>query len=150
MIDRTITVDSIMSTDVTSLLSGATMLDASHIFDNKKIHHIPIVDSQDMVIGIISQSDYLQLQNTFTAFKTKAAISFNEIFFRSMLVNEVMTKPVVTLRPNDNLYVAMDFFKENRFHAMPVIGEYGKLIGIISTYDLLNYAFSDLVTPKLD
>lgn len=147
-INQTITVDSIMTTDVIALSSDARMTEASTIFENRLIHHIPIIDSEEIVIGIISRSDYLQMQNTFTAFNSAAAQTFNKQFFESMLVNEVMTKPVVMLRPNDSLYVAMDFFRENRFHAMPVVGEYGKLIGIISTYDLLNYAFSDLVLPE--
>ena len=148
MIDRTVTVDKIMTTDVISLSADVAMIEASIIFDRNLIHHIPIVDKEDVVVGILSRSDYLQMQNTFTAFDSSVAKMFNEKFFQSMLVHEVMTNPVVLLRPNDSLYVAMDFFRENRFHAMPVVGEYGKLIGIISTYDLLNYAFSDRINEE--
>lgn len=144
MIDRSLTVDSIMTKEVQSLPTAASMTAASTIFDQQLIHHIPIVDEQNTVVGIISRSDYLQLQNAFTSFNSPAAKSFNESFFRSMNVEEVMTQPVVVLRPQDSLYVAMDFFRENRFHAMPVVGEYGELVGILSTYDLLNYAFREV------
>jgi len=135
------TVDRVMTTEVISLPINAPMIEASIIFENRLIHHIPIVDEEDVVVGMLSRSNYLQLQNSFTAFDSVSAQLFNDNFFSSMLVSEVMSKPVVVLRPNDSLYVAMDFFRENRFHAMPVVGEYGKLIGILSTYDLLNYAF---------
>ena len=60
---------------------------------------------------------------------------------RSLLVKEVMSKQVATLGPEDTLELAAGFFRENMFHALPVVDEDNMLIGIVTTYDLLNYAY---------
>lgn len=67
---------------------------------------------------------------------------------RSLLVREVMVKQVAKLRPEDKIELAADIFRENLFHAMPVVDNDGKLKGIVTTFDLLNYAFNDLLLLK--
>ena len=55
-----------------------------------------------------------------------------------------MTQPVVAVYPEDTAEIAVGMFRENRFHAMPVVDkESRKLVGIITVMDLLNFAFSN-------
>lgn len=55
-----------------------------------------------------------------------------------MLVRECMTKDPVTVYPGDTLARADLKMKAGGFRRLPVIHE-GKLIGILSEYDLRNY-----------
>ncbi|TXB66325.1 CBS domain-containing protein [Phaeodactylibacter luteus] len=140
MKDRTITVAQIMSTPVITVSPSDTMDEVQAIFRKNNIHHIPVVE-QEKVVGIISQSDYLRLQHGFTLFKTRHSETYNDAIMRSLLVGEVMTRQVATLAPDDSLEMAAGFFRENLFHALPVVDK-GRLIGILTTYDMLTYAYS--------
>ena len=146
MKDKTTTVGQIMSTPVITVGPDDTMKKVQDIFLMNNIHHLPaVIDGK--VAGMISKSDYLRLLHGFTLFKTEKSAEYNDAIMRSLLVGEVMTKQVATLAPEDTLDMAPGFFRENLFHALPVVSK-GKLVGIITTFDLINYAFSEPVVMK--
>ncbi len=140
MVDKTIRVAEVMTDKVIVVRPQDTMDVVQDIFRKNNIHHLPVVD-RGKVVGMISHSDYLKLLHGFTLFKTKKSDEYNDAILRSLLVREVMTKQVATLGPDDTVELAAGFFRENLFHALPVVDEEGLLIGIVTTYDLLNYAF---------
>ena len=140
MKDTTTTVGQIMSTPVITVSPSDTMDKVQDIFRSNNIHHIPVVDD-GKVVGIISNADYLRLLHGFTLFKTEKSDHYNDAILRSLLAGEVMTRQVATLSPEDSLVMAVGFFRENLFHALPVLsGE--KLVGIVTTFDLLTHAYS--------
>jgi len=139
--DKALPVSDIMTTNVISVHPEDTMEKVQDIFRKNEIHHLPVV-SDGKVVGIISHSDYLKLLNTFTLFKTEKSERYNDAIMSSMLVKEVMTKQVAKLDMNDTIEIAAGFFRENLFHALPVVNGDGDLQGIVTTYDLLNYAFA--------
>ncbi len=141
MKDITTTVGQIMSTPVITVAPDDTMKKVQDIFRMNNIHHIPVAVN-GKVVGIISKSDYLRLLHGFTLFKTEKSTEYNDAIMRSLLVDEVMTKQVATLEPEDTLEIAAGFFRENLFHALPVVSK-GRLVGIITTFDLINYAYSE-------
>jgi acetoin utilization protein AcuB len=140
--DKHIAVASIMTTPVITVRPNDTMEKVQNIFKQHTIHHIPVVDGEGVVTGIISKTDYLKLLHGFTLFRTQKAETYNDAVLRSLLAREVMTKQVATLRPNDSAAMAASFFRENLFHAIPIVDQDKKLLGIVTTYDLLNYAFN--------
>ena len=131
----------VMTADVISVKATDTMNQVSLIFNSREIHHLPVIDGEGKIVGIISKTDYHKLEHGFTLFKSKESQAYNDAIMRSLLASDVMTKQVVTLLPDDNISVAVDIFRENLFHAIPVVDENHKLVGILTTYDLLNYAF---------
>lgn len=139
-IDKTTTVAEIMTDRVIVVRPNETMDVVQDIFRKNNIHHVPVVDN-GVVVGMVSHADYLKLLHGFTLFKTKKSDEYNDAILRSLLVKEVMTKQVATLGPEDSLELAAGFFRENLFHALPVVDEDNMLIGIVTTYDLLNYAY---------
>ena len=142
MIDKTTSVGKIMTTQVITVQPEDTMDKVKKIFQTHNIHHIPVVE-EEKVVGILSKTDYLKLLHGFTLFKTHKSESYNDAILRSLLAREVMTKQVAKLNPEDSVEMAVGFFRENLFHALPVVNKEGMLVGIITTYDLLNYAFSE-------
>lgn len=139
----------IMTTDVISLHPKDTMVKAREIFRTKNIHHIPVVDDKNKVVGIISSQDYNKLQNTFTFFKTSRSEEYNDAIMKSMLAGEVMIKQLAILKPEDTLKKAANYFRENRFHAIPIVDDTNKLVGIVTTFDLLNYAYNQVVASEV-
>ncbi|HEU5023506.1 MAG TPA: CBS domain-containing protein [Spirillospora sp.] len=58
-----------------------------------------------------------------------------------MLVHEAMTTPAVTVAPSATVRQAMRVLLEHDVTALPVVGETGRLLGIVSEMDLLRGAF---------
>ncbi len=54
-----------------------------------------------------------------------------------MLVKEIMTSDVVTVRPGSTLRELAKIIKEHRINGVPVTAEDGTLVGIITMTDLL-------------
>lgn len=136
-------ISAVMTTDVVTLAPNDIMAKAQEIFRTREIHHLPIVKGQQ-VVGIISKSDYLMLLHGFTLFNTKESRVFNESTLHSITAEDVMTNPVAMVNPEDSVETAVGMFRENRFHALPVVKKgTGQLVGIITVLDLLNYAFTN-------
>lgn len=132
----------IMTSDVITVDPEDTMDKIRDIFRTNNIHHVPVV-KDGKVRGIISKSDYHLLLNTFTFFKREKSETYNTAIMRSLLVHEVMTKQVATLNENDTTMRAASIFRENLFHAIPIVDEEKNLVGIVTTYDLLNHAYKE-------
>ena len=62
-----------------------------------------------------------------------------------MLIQEIMTKKVVTVEMDDKLSVVKDIFENSKFHHLLVVEE-GKLFGVVSDRDLLKALSPNLGT----
>lgn len=140
-IDPTIKVSDIMTSVVTFVQPDDIMTMVDDIFKTQNIHHIPVLDKDGKVSGIISKLDYFKVLHGITLFRTKKSELINQAVLRSLLVKEVMTRQVATLQHDTTLMVAAGYFRENLFHAIPIVDRNGVLQGIITTYDMLNYAY---------
>lgn len=126
--------------DNTSLLTSAIRL-----MDTEQISVLPVVDQQNELIGIISNSDLLEMMHEIQA-DLGALHHVNEKtreFLIQLLmeqgdntrVEDVMTSPVATLAPDTNLVVAAQMLNEEGVHHLPVVEHGGKSIGILSASD---------------
>ena len=128
----------LMTTDLTVIQLDTSFNKIKSIFDTNSFHHLPVVDKMAMVKGIISKHDFTSLTyqlSTETAGKTYSEKTYNNLFAK-----DIMTKNPVFLNPEDSVGLAADLFLENVYHAIPIM-EDGVLVGIITTHDLLSYAF---------
>jgi len=145
MTSNIIPVKQIMTTEVLTVRPEDTMELVHRIFHSRGIHHLPVVNAESQVVGILSKSDYYSISNAFPLFRPDLREAANERLFKSLLVEDVMTRQVATLSSDDPITVAAGFFKENLFHAIPIVDEENRLLGILTTFDLLNYFFSQPV-----
>lgn len=142
MFDKKAKVSQIMTTEVKTVRSSDTMEKVAELFKSHYFHHLPVVD-YGKVVGIISSMDYHMLEDHFTLFNNKNSEAMNQAIMRSLLVKDVMTRQVATISPNDTVEFAAGIFRENLFHALPVADSQKNFLGIITPYDLLNYAYAD-------
>jgi len=136
-----LTVKQVMTTEVITVLENDTIDAVDEIIHSHLIHHVPVVDKEGKFKGILSKSDLDLMKQWAMKFGNNNAILANEKIMESLLAKDCMTKRVVTIGPDETLESCADVFKENLFHAMPVVVN-GKLIGIITTYDLLALAYT--------
>lgn len=119
------TIRDCMATDLVTLTVEMDIYKAIDILLEKKFSGAPVVDADNNIVGIISEKDCLRLL-------TKGVD--NQL--PSGKVGDFMTKNVVTVPPNMDIYFAAGIFIKNYYRRLPVI-ENGKLIGQISRRDIL-------------
>ena len=143
MLDTSIKLSKIMSSPVITVNIKDNMTVVRDIFEHNNIHHIPVLDPKRKLAGIISKSDYHKILHSLTLFKANKSEEYNNAVLQSLLVEDVMTQQLASLGVEDDISTAAAYFRENLFHAIPIVDEDGKLTGIVTTFDLLSYAFND-------
>ena len=94
------------------------------LMSEKNIGAIIIVDNNDFPIGIFSERDYARK----IILKGKSS--------KDTLLNEVMTKELITVTRDYKIDQCMEIMNEKRIRHLPVL-ENKKIVGIISIGDVL-------------
>ena len=122
--------------DVRSLGPDDSLHDVIELMTTGGFRHVPIVDDDRRLVGIVSDRDVRHLLpppgSDPEAFESFAAAT---------AVREVMTKSPLRLERTDSLEHALRVVLEHRVGALPVV-EDGRLVGILSQIDLLR-AFAE-------
>ncbi len=131
-IDREITmqVESYMSHAPITISDDTDYWKASEIMQEKDLHHIPVINEDEKIVGILTRRD-LKI----------AAMHFGDAHVE---VSEVMHSPVVTTAPGENLATAARQMVENRIGGLPVLGDDGQIVGILTETDLLRALIDQL------
>ena len=101
-----------------------SVMQALIIMSEKNIGAIIIVDNNDFPIGIFSERDYARK----IVLKGKSS--------KDTLLDEVMTKELITVTRDYKIDQCMEIMNENRIRHLPVL-ENKKIVGIISIGDIL-------------
>jgi acetoin utilization protein AcuB len=111
----------------------------AQIFGTHKIHHLPVVKNGKLV-GLISKSDFLFFKRGF--YNEEHDKGHEEVRLNNYTAKDIMTAKLAKLEPDDKINVALEIFKENLFHGIPVV-ENDAIIGIITTYDIIKHLAVD-------
>jgi CBS domain-containing protein len=111
--------ESLVTYNPLAIAESATLEEALNSMDEYHFHHLPVVDQQRRLVGIISDLD---IRRTADA--------------KSALVSEVMTPSPESVTHNSPPVEALRTMLARRFHSVPVL-DAGRLIGIITSTDFL-------------
>ena len=139
-------VRSIMTDQVKSVHINTGLLAIKDIFETNDFHHIPVLDDENKVVGMISRLDYHLVLDHFTIFRVDKAGRTNDRFLGALIAKDVMTKNLATISPDTDIVEANKVFLENLLHALPVV-EHGQLIGIVTTHDVLKH-YSEMLAGQ--
>lgn len=120
---RDLTAADIMTRNPVSLTPDKKVARAKEMMKIKKISGIPIVDRDHLVVGIISIEDIIN------------ALEYGRI---DEPLEKVMTREVISLRPEDTLPGIVDKFSTFKLGRFPVVDENNRLRGIIAREDILH------------
>jgi len=109
--------------EVWSIEPSASVYDAIHLLAEKEIGALLVMTGNELV-GIFSERDYAR------------QIILKDRSSEDTKVQDIMTKEVVRVQPNDEIADCMTLMTERRFRHLPVI-EDGKVIGVISIGDIV-------------
>jgi CBS domain-containing protein len=113
---------------------GNTVTEAIRLFQQRDLHHLPVVaEGGEHVVGIVSSTDVLNM------FLESSVIDPG-----SVKVSQIMTpEPEVVLRATP-FQIAIAILANSKFRCLPVVTEEGAIYGILTTRDVvrfLNQAF---------
>jgi CBS domain-containing protein len=134
-------VKDLMRTHVVTLHSMDMLGVAEDIMSMGRIRHLPVVDTDNRVVGMVTQRDLY-----------KASISSVLGFDRTkehewlgkVKVQDVMTKTVTMIGSEAGVVEAVDKMVMEKIGCLPVIDEQGKLMGLLTETDCLR-CFRDLL-----
>lgn len=126
-------VGSIASRPVITIAADALAREAGEVMRAEKIRHLPVLDAEGRLAGIVTDRDLRQVifdpsirERLGTAADTLAGV----------LVREVMTWGVVTVHPDSDVRDAALLMHELKISALPVV-ENGAVVGIVTAHDLV-------------
>lgn len=127
-------VSNIMTKDLVTIIPTQSLYDAERLFNRHSIRHIPVVEGE-RVVGVISRTDLLRIS---FADLTENEDSVESVVYDMYTIPQVMTKIPVTIESDTTIREAAEILANHSFHSIPVV-EKGKLVGIITTTDLIKY-----------
>ena len=98
-----------------------------------RIRHLPVVDVEGSLIGMISDRDLRRPDWVDEAPDVQHIYNLDD----EMRVGDVMTERVQGVHTYDSIHKAIKLFREHRYGALPVLNKESKLVGILSPHDLL-------------
>ena len=127
-------IDAIMSTNLITVSPSATLAEARTLMHDKRIHHIPVVDGEQLV-GLITLTNVLAATDSFLR-DDNSRIHADEIGIKDAMVTDVATVDI-----NASLRHAALFLEKHKIGCLPVLDD-DKLVGIITDTDFVAVAIN--------
>lgn len=127
-------ISSIMTREVITLSLKDSLYSAEKRMKTNHIRHMPVIDN-DKLIGLISLSDLQRISfiDAYSKEGTEDTPVYNMLSIKDMMIKEPLTAS-----PQTTILEVSKLLASKEFHSLPVVDN-EKLVGIITTTDLLHY-----------
>ncbi len=120
---------------VFTLSSDDKVLVASEIMNWAHARHVPVIDRNGALVGMISHRDVLKA--SVSSLDEATTDVDRKIHLSQIELAKIMRTPVTTIAPDAVIQDAARLMRGHKIGCLPVV-EKGKLVGIISEHDLLH------------
>ena len=135
-------VNEVMTKEVIAVKKYDDIQEAARLLSENRISGLPVIDADNLVIGVVTEADILALTGI------KDGHNFKDILRHILgeplperktghLVGDIMTSPAITTRPDTDIKEVAKILDGKRIKRLPVVDERNKLIGIISRADIV-------------
>jgi CBS domain-containing membrane protein len=127
----------IMTSPVITLFAEQTLPLAEDVMRLKHLRHLPVVDDDGRLVGLVSHRDILRAQ-----ISSLTGLTADERRTRQseVKVSQLMTRDVWTSGPDAFASAAGQTLIDHKFGCLPVVDAAGRLVGIITERDYLRFA----------
>lgn len=132
----TLLVKDLMTTRVLTIRMDETVGTAKTMFDHKRFHHLIVMDKVT-VVGVVSDRDILKVLSPFIGGNMEQPRDRTTLERR---IHQIMTRTVVTIRPNETAQAAAQKMQRERVSCLPVVDERMSLLGLVTIRDFLRLA----------
>jgi sulfide:quinone oxidoreductase len=136
---RTMQVRDLMTQDVVTVRAGASLTEAARLMTQHKISGLPVVDVDDRVVGVLTESDFVC---ALEACNTSAVRQAFELLCRrsprmGTTVDNIMTRNAVTIGEDETLQQAAERMEQHGIKRLIVTDPQQRLRGVLSRADLM-------------
>jgi len=145
----------IMVTNVITIPADASVGEAASTLLNNHISGAPVVDEKGELVGIVSEGDLMRRPEIGTSrrhswwlelISSHQSQAFEYVKSHSRKISDVMTRDVITAKPDTSLGDVAAMLERKRIKRVPILEE-NKIVGIVSRANILQALAS--ATKKL-
>ena len=138
-----LSVKDLMAKDVVVVSSHSTMADAAETLSKNSISGVPVVDEQGRCVGILSAADFVRREilreesSDHELTQETPAHAYQVRLVAGELVSAHMTSAVQSVDADRSLIEAGRIMCADHVHRLPVLDEFGHVVGMVSSLDLV-------------
>jgi CBS domain-containing protein len=135
------TVKDVMSTHIYAVRERASFKEIATRLHELRVSAFPVIDQDGTVIGVVSEADLLPkeaLEGTVPSVLHSLGHSREQSKITAVTAADLMTKPAVTIGPNEPVTHAARLMYSRKVKRLPVTNDEGRLIGIVTRADVLS------------
>jgi len=125
----------IMATELVTIHPSASLYRARALMNEKGIRHLPVVDDEGALVGLLTQSDVLAASDSILKDRD------SQLDVAHFPVEDAMVTDVDTVPPGASLRQAALYLERHKIGCLPVV-ERGKLVGIVTDTDFVGVAIN--------
>lgn len=144
----------IMTTPVISVTEEMTLKELAELLSKNRFSGVPVVDAEQKVIGILSDTDIVRYSHQvnvvpfsdlsgwispYTDITDIATVRKGMDQLSKTTVGKVMTRKVFTATEDTDIHEVAKVMNRRKINRVPVVDGSGKLVGIITRADMVNY-----------
>ncbi|MFR9799114.1 CBS domain-containing protein [Streptomyces sp. MS06] len=140
-------VGSVMTTEVVRAEYGTPFKEVARLLGEHRISGLPVVDEDDKVIGVVSETDLMARQaGTPDPYEPRKRLRIADLTpaarrraakAGARTAGQLMTEPPVTAHAEDSIVEAARTMAGSHVERLPVLDEQDRLVGIVTRRDLL-------------
>ena len=123
-------VSDVMSQDVVVVRANQAMSEIADVLTSRGISGVPVVDNNGCCVGVLSAVDFVKREQAREASDPSASD-------RDDSVAAYMSSTVLTIPPDSTLMAAVRIMGARHIHRLPVLDEYGKPQGLLTSMDMI-------------
>lgn len=127
-------VSEIMSNNIIVANESHKFSQVCRLFLEFSLHHLPVVNSENKVIGIISSSDALRI---YCYESPIIGTTDPDVLDSKLPLSGMMTTNPFTINTDDTIGYAAEMMVKHGVQSLPVVNESGTIVGIVTSRDLV-------------
>jgi CBS domain-containing protein len=139
MMKKSMPISEIMTKKVITLSTKDNLETAELLFKKNKIRHIPVVRN-GKIIGMLSYTDLLRISFADAVYDDE---EIDTVVYNMFTIEQVMVKNITSVTSSTTVKEVAEILTNKEFHALPVVDNNNKLVGIVTTTDLIKHLLEE-------
>ena len=110
----------LMATDVAAVCADVPARTIAEVLGARGVSAVPVVDRENRVVGIVSEADIIRHR------------------YSNGTAAQIMSSPAITVHTDQPAEIAAELTDRFGIKRLPVVDDFGRLVGIISRGDLVH------------
>ena len=133
-------IEKVLTTEVITVHLNQKLSYVNKIFNEKSVHHIPVIEDKKP-IGMITTTDIYKLIHNIDTHDMR---EIDAMLDSDFTIKDVMSKDLVTLPLTSSIKDAAGILQNSKRHSIIITDRDGDFSGIVTSTDLIKYLFNQI------